>query len=88
MPPQLTCCQRYLALLQAFVITLTRAGEDKVFKLSDPDATFTSFSGADYDLNDAVTTADEIQTSQRDEDGRKFFDYIVRPAADVCTDAA
>lgn len=36
---------------RAFVITLTRAGEDdKSFKLTDIDSTFASFAGADYDL--------------------------------------
>lgn len=36
---------------RAFVITLGRAGEDnKQFKLSDLDSTFSSFSTADYDL--------------------------------------
>lgn len=36
---------------RAFVITLTRAGEDdKSFKLTDIDSTFAGFQGADYDL--------------------------------------
>lgn len=36
---------------RAFVITLTRAGEDdKSFRLTDIDSTFASFAGADYDL--------------------------------------
>jgi PsbP len=63
--------------MQAFVITLARAGEDKVFKLSDPDSTFSSFAGADYDLQDAVTSADGIDVSTREENGRKFYDYVV-----------
>lgn len=63
--------------LQAYVITLTRAGEDKVFKLSDPESTLSSFAGADYDLNDAVTAAEDIRSSKRDEGGRIFYDYEV-----------
>lgn len=40
-----------LADQRAFVITLTRAGEDdKSFRLTDIDSTFASFAGADYDL--------------------------------------
>lgn len=36
---------------RAFVITLSRAGEDNArFKLTDLDATFASFAGADYNL--------------------------------------
>jgi hypothetical protein len=67
-----------LADLQAFVITLSRAGEDnKNFKLSDTDQTFSSFTGADYDLQDAVTSADGIQASKRDVEGKQFYDYVV-----------
>lgn len=36
---------------RAFVITLTRAGEDNArFQLTDTESTFASFAGADYDL--------------------------------------
>lgn len=50
-----TCVASCPAVLRAdqraFVITLTRAGEDdKSFKLTDIDSTFASFAGADYDL--------------------------------------
>ena len=48
------CCA---ADQRAFVITLTRAGEDdKSFRLTDIDQTFASFAGADYNLQ--VGTAD------------------------------
>jgi hypothetical protein len=48
------CC---VADQRAFVITLTRAGEDdKSFRLTDIDQTFASFAGADYNLQ--VGTAD------------------------------
>lgn len=44
-------CRAVHADQRAFVITLTRAGEDdKSFRLTDIDSTFASFAGADYDL--------------------------------------
>jgi hypothetical protein len=47
----LCCCAAALADQRAFVITLTRAGEDNArFQLTDTESTFASFAGADYDL--------------------------------------
>lgn len=64
--------------MQAFVVTLARAGEDnKSFKLTDLDSTFQSFVGADYDLQDAVGSADEITSSRREVDSQVFYDYLV-----------
>jgi hypothetical protein len=41
---------------RAFVITLTRAGEDNArFQLTDTESTFASFAGADYDLQVRLT---------------------------------
>lgn len=69
--------------MQAFVVTLGRAGEDnKSFKLSDLENTFQSFVGADYDLQDAVASADEIVSSRRDVEGQVFYDYLV-PGSDA-----
>ncbi|KAF5831745.1 thylakoid lumen protein [Dunaliella salina] len=70
---------------RAFVITLGRAGEDnKAFKLSDLDTTFSGFSTADYDLQDALALADDVVTGQRqvtDKDGTlTFYTYdIISP---------
>jgi hypothetical protein len=48
-------CGAFATGQRAFVITLTRAGEDdKSFKLTDMDQTFASFAGADYDLQVGV----------------------------------
>lgn len=64
--------------VQAFVVTLARAGEDnKSFRLTDLDQTFQSFVGADYDLQDAVGSAEEIKSASRDEAGQQFYDYVV-----------
>jgi hypothetical protein len=44
-------CGNCAADQRAFVITLTRAGEDNArFQLTDTESTFASFAGADYDL--------------------------------------
>ena len=60
------------------MITLGRAGEDnKNFRLSDLESTFQSFVGADYDLQDAVASADEIKSASREKDGQQFYDYVV-----------
>eukprot|EP00892_Ulva_mutabilis_P002595 jgi/Ulvmu1/12336/UM089_0020.1 len=68
---------------RAFVVTLARAGEDnKSFKLTDLDSTFQSFVGADYDLQDAVGSADEITSSRREVEGQVFYDYLV-PGSDA-----
>lgn len=64
--------------MQAFVIALARAGEDnKSFKLTDLDSTFNSFAGADYDIQDAVSSADDITSSKRVVEGQSFYDYYV-----------
>ncbi|KAI8467624.1 MAG: thylakoid lumen protein [Monoraphidium minutum] len=63
---------------RAFVITLGRAGEDnKSFKLTDIDSTFAGFAGADYYLQDALSSANEIGRSQREKDGITFFQYDI-----------
>lgn len=68
--------------MQAFVIALARAGEDnKSFRLTDLDSTFNSFAGADYDIQDAVSSADEITSTKRDVAGQPFYDYYV-PGSD------
>jgi len=65
--------------MKAFVIALGRAGEDaKAFKITDVEGTFASFAGADYDIQDALTTADEVTTKTRDgENGDVFFEYDI-----------
>ena len=64
--------------MQAFVVTFSREAEGNAFKLTDTDATFSSFAGADFELQDAVISADEIKTSTREDDqGRKYYDYVV-----------
>lgn len=51
---------KFRASLQAFVVTLGRAGEDnKSFRLTDTDTTFQGFVGADYDLQ--VTISQQIR---------------------------
>lgn len=63
---------------RAFVITLTRAGEDdKSFRLTDIDATFASFAGADYDLQDALNDAEDIKSVESERNGIKFYDYEI-----------
>jgi hypothetical protein len=65
------------------VITLGRAGEDnKSFRLTDLESTFNSFVAADYDLQDAVSSADDIASSSREVDGQTFYDYYV-PGSDA-----
>lgn len=64
--------------MRAFVIALGRAGEDdKSFRLTDVDSTFAGFAGADYDLQDALVSSTDSKKSERDVDGRKFFDYDI-----------
>lgn len=63
---------------RAFVITLGRAGEDnKSFRLTDLDSTFAGFAGADYNLQDALSSANEITRSQREQDGTTFYQYDI-----------
>lgn len=66
------------AELRAFVITLGRAGEDgKTFILRDTESTFAGFAGADYNLQDALTSATDIVKSKRTVDGVDFYDYDI-----------
>jgi len=63
---------------RAFVITLTRAGEDnKSFRLTDIDSTFAGFAGADYDLQDALSNASNVGKGKREVDGIEFYDYDI-----------
>lgn len=63
---------------RAFVITLTRAGEDdKSFRLTDIDSTFASFAGADYDLQDALNDAEDVKSVEVERNGVKFYDYEI-----------
>ncbi|GFR40577.1 hypothetical protein Agub_g1157 [Astrephomene gubernaculifera] len=63
---------------RAFVITLSRAGEDnKSFRLTDLESTLNSFAGADYDLQDALAGATNRSTSSREVDGNLFYDYDI-----------
>lgn len=67
---------------RAFVITLTRAGEDdKSFKLTDIDSTFASFAGADYDLQDALNDAEDVIKNEGERNGIKFYDYEIKSPA-------
>jgi len=64
--------------LCAFVITLGRAGEDgKTFILRDTESTFAGFAGADYNLQDALSSATNIDKTKRTVDGVDFFDYDI-----------
>ncbi|GLC37070.1 hypothetical protein PLESTB_001394800 [Pleodorina starrii] len=63
---------------RAFVITLARAGEDnKSFRLTDLDSTLSGFAGADYDLQDALSSATNRTTSSREVDGQTLYDYDI-----------
>eukprot|EP00466_Bigelowiella_natans_P002204 jgi/Bigna1/91227/estExt_fgenesh1_pg.C_930046 len=63
---------------QAFVIVLSRAGEDnKSFKLKDTESTFSGFVIADPDLQVALENADEVKQSSRTVGGLDFFDYEI-----------
>lgn len=77
----LACNNKYKltkCFMQAFVIALARAGEDnKSFKLTDTDSTFMSFAGADYDIQDAIASADDIAATKRVVGGQPFYDYTV-----------
>ncbi|GMH40395.1 hypothetical protein BSKO_08299 [Bryopsis sp. KO-2023] len=64
--------------MNAFVIALSRAGEDdKSFQLNDVDSTFQGFAAADYDIQDAVVSAINTTKNEREKGGRKFFDYDI-----------
>ena len=68
----------YCADLRAFVITLGRAGEDgKTFILRDTESTFAGFAGADYNLQDALTSATDIVKTKRTVDGYDFYEYDI-----------
>ncbi|GAB5368734.1 hypothetical protein AAMO2058_001345300 [Amorphochlora amoebiformis] len=63
---------------QAFVIVLSRAGEDnKSFALKDTEATFSGFVIADPDLQIALEAADEVKQSTRQVNGLTFYDYEI-----------
>ncbi|PNW85945.1 hypothetical protein CHLRE_03g198850v5 [Chlamydomonas reinhardtii] len=63
---------------RAFVVTLARAGEDnKSFRLTDLDSTLSGFAGADYDLQDALSSATNRTTSSREVGGATFYDYDI-----------
>jgi hypothetical protein len=63
---------------QAFVITFGRAGEDnKSFRLTDIETTFAGFAGADADMQDAISTATDKKTFDREIDGQKYFDIEI-----------
>jgi hypothetical protein len=63
---------------QIVVITFGRAGEDnKSFRLTDIDTTIAGFAGADYDLQDAISSATEKTTSERDIDGQTYYDVLI-----------
>lgn len=63
---------------RAFVITLTRAGEDdKSFQLTNIESTFASFAGADYKLQDAISNATNVATMPVEVDGIKMYEYDI-----------
>lgn len=63
---------------QAFVITFGRAGEDnKSFRLTDIETTFAGFAGADADMQDAISTATDKKTFDREIDGQKYLDIEI-----------
>lgn len=63
---------------RAFVITLTRAGEDNAsFKLADIDSTLSGFAGADYDLQDALSGSTNKSATTRQLQGATFYDYEI-----------
>lgn len=63
---------------RAFVITLGRAGEDnKSFRLTDLDSTFAGFAGADYYLQDALSSATNIERSESEKNGVNFYRYDI-----------
>eukprot|EP00873_Tetraselmis_striata_P015948 jgi/Tetstr1/436212/TSEL_025057.t1 len=65
--------------MKVFVIALGRAGEDaKAFKITDVEGTFESFAGADYDIQDSLSTADDITNTTREgENGEIFYEYDI-----------
>lgn len=64
--------------VRAFVITLGRAGEDgKTFILRDTESTFAGFAGADYKLQDALSSATNIEKTAKNVDGIDFYDFDI-----------
>ncbi|KAH7620853.1 putative Thylakoid lumenal 19 kDa protein, chloroplastic [Nannochloris sp. 'desiccata'] len=60
------------------VVTFGRAGEDnKSFKVTDIDTTIAGFAGADYDLQDALSSATDTIRGTRELDGETYFDIQV-----------
>jgi len=63
---------------RAFVATLGREGEDnKSFRLTDTDSTFAGFAGADYNLQDALSMASNIDKKEVEADGITFYQYDI-----------
>ena len=63
---------------QITVVTFGRAGEDnKSFRLSDIDTTIAGFAGADYDMQDALTTATQKIKGERDVNGQLYYDIQI-----------
>ncbi|MEW5317038.1 MAG: hypothetical protein WDW38_008369 [Sanguina aurantia] len=63
---------------RAFLITLTRAGEDNAtFKVRDLESTFAGFAGADYVLQDAIQSATNTTNSTRELDGIPVYDFDI-----------
>lgn len=63
---------------QVVLITFGRAGEDnKSFRVTDIETTIQGFAGADYDLQDALATATNKVTSERDVNGQTYYDVQI-----------
>lgn len=72
------CALVCAAGMKAQVLSLARAGEDGArFKLTDLDSTLSSFAGADYDLQDAISGATNKTTVKREADGNEFYEYDI-----------
>jgi len=65
--------------MKVFVISLGRAGEDaKSFKITNVEATFEGFAGADYNIQDALATADDITTTTREGEAKEvYYEYDI-----------
>lgn len=63
----------------AFVITVSRAGEDGAnFKLQDAQKTLSGFSIADPGLGEVLESADEVITTKRTVQGREVQDFEIK----------
>ncbi|KAG1658706.1 hypothetical protein FOA52_005284 [Chlamydomonas sp. UWO 241] len=64
--------------LRAFVITLGRAGEDgKTFVLRDTESTFAGFAGADYNLQDSLSLATNIEKVKVTVNETDFYQFDI-----------